>query len=68
MLSNLPVNFLFRLEAYIDEPISISPGPQADRMIVAPTGGVVEGPAFNGEIVPGPSSAWAPLRADGVRR
>ena len=68
MLSNLPVDFLFRLEAYIDQPISISPGPQADRVIVAPTGGVVEGPAFNGEIVSGPSSEWATLRADGTMK
>ena len=65
MLSNLPVEFLFRLEAYIDQPIYISPGPQADRVIVAPTGGVVEGPAFKGEVVSGPSSEWATLRADG---
>ena len=68
MLSNLPVNFLFRLEAYIDQPISISPGPQADRVIVAPTGGIVEGPAFNGEVVSGPSSEWATLRADGTMK
>ena len=64
MLSNIPVSFLFRLEAFVDQPIAISPGPQADRVIVAPTGGVVEGPAFNGEIVAGPSSEWATLRAD----
>ena len=68
MLSNIPVSFLFRLEAFVDQPIAISPGPQADRVIVAPTGGVVEGPAFNGEIVAGPSSEWATLRADGTMK
>lgn len=68
MLSNIPVSFLFRLEAFVDQPIAISPGPQADRVIVAPTGGLVEGPAFNGEIVAGPSSEWATLRADGTMK
>jgi hypothetical protein len=68
MMNALPVSFLFRLEAFIDEPIAISPGPQADRVIVAPTGGVVEGPAFKGEIVSGPSSEWATLRADGTMK
>lgn len=68
MLSTLPVSFLFRLEAFVDEPIVISPGPQADRIIVAPTGGIVEGPALQGEIVAGPSSEWATLRADGTMK
>lgn len=68
MLSTLPVSFLFRLEAFVDEPIVISPGPQADRIIVAPSGGIVEGPALQGEIVAGPSSEWATLRADGTMK
>ena len=68
MLTNLLVSFLFRIEAFIDEPIAISPGPQADRVIVAPTGGVIEGPALQGEIVAGPSSEWATLRADGTMK
>lgn len=68
MLSTLPVSFLFSLEAFVDEPIVISPGPQADRIIVAPTGGIVEGPALQGEIVAGPSSEWATLRTDGTMK
>lgn len=63
--TSLPVEFLFRLDARVLAPVSVSPGPQGDRLIVGVEGGRFEGPSLCGEIVPGQSSEWASLRVNG---
>ena len=66
MLTSVPVSFIFRIEAEVAPPISISGAPQGDRMIVPAQAGQFSGPDINGKIVPGAGVEWASVRADGV--
>ena len=61
----LPVEFLFRLDAAIADPVQLDGAPHGSRFIVGVGQGTVKGPAVNGRLVPGPGSEWATLRADG---
>ncbi|MEM7412315.1 MAG: DUF3237 domain-containing protein [Myxococcota bacterium] len=63
--TSLPVEFLFRIEAETSAPLSVSPGPHGDRLILGASGGRFEGPRLSGRVVPGPGSEWATLRGDG---
>lgn len=63
--NQVPVEFLFRLDARVLAPVPIAPGPQGDRMIVGVASGSFEGPQLRGKIVPGQSSEWATTRPDG---
>ena len=65
MLNALPVDFLFRLNALVSPPISVSNGPQGSRMIIPAAGGDIEGPKINGKVLSGPGAEWATLRPDG---
>ena len=66
---SLPVEFLFRMEAMLTKPITISPGPQGDRLIIGVKSGSFEGPKLRGQLVGGgPGSEWANNRPDGSQR
>ena len=65
-LQQLPVSYLFRVEAEISSPIRVSPGPHGDRLVLGVAGGRFDGPRMRGRVVAGPGSEWATARSDGT--
>lgn len=62
----IETEFLFEMRGLLGAPLEVGPGPEGMRTILPVAEGVVEGPALNGEIVPGTCADWARVRPDGT--
>jgi len=62
---SIPAEFMFEIQARVDEPLVINPGPRGTRRIIPILGGKVTGPALNAEVIPG-GADWQYIRPDGV--
>ena len=64
-MAELHSKFLFRMSADLEEAQDVGATPHGNRRIYYVTGGVFEGPAIRGEVLPG-GGDWLLLRADGA--
>jgi hypothetical protein len=62
---SIPAEFMFEIQAQVDVPLVINPGPRGTRRIIPILGGKVSGPALKAEVIPG-GADWQYIRPDGV--
>jgi hypothetical protein len=66
LVEALPVEHLFDMHVNL-EPVHMIPTPTGIRMVFITTGGVIDGPKLNGEVLPG-GGDWLLVGSDGTGR
>ena len=66
LLPDPQLTLVYRLEAVLGEPLDLGEVSQGRRRIVPLTGGTFAGPELNGKLLPGTSTDWQIVLADGT--
>jgi len=66
LLPDPSLTLLYRLEAFLGDPLDLGEVSQGRRRIVPLTGGTFAGPGLNGKLLPGTSADWQIVLADGT--